>query len=219
MPAAPITASSPKSKPPGMRPARQPFVSTPSSPALVNTAGPDPDVPLEDVRLAIGSIGGTHGTDGELRMRLATDEPDHLRRIKRVYVGDEPGPRRLLDIRFHAGVALIRLSGVRTPEEAAALLGLPVRISGQDARPLKEGEFYYYQVIGVTAYDEAGETVGTVTDILETGANDVFVINPPDGGKEILIPNIPSAVLSIDSGARRMVIRPLVYWDSPKPET
>ena len=167
------------------------------------------------MRLAIGSIGGAHGNEGEIRVRLSTDDPNHLRRIKQVYVGDEPTTRRLLSIRFHAGMGLLRLSGVTTPEAAKDLTGQIIRISGRDARPLAAGEFYYYQVIGITAFDEAGEVVGIVTDILETGANDVFVIVPSEGGTEILIPNIPSAVLEIDPAAHRMVIRHLVYWGTP----
>src|SRR4051794_12852708 len=76
------------------RPPRRPVPSTPKSPPLVETAGPEPDAPLAQVHLAIGSIGGAHGLDGEIRVRLSTDDPAHLHRIKRVYIGDEPAPRR-----------------------------------------------------------------------------------------------------------------------------
>jgi 16S rRNA processing protein RimM len=193
---------------PGRHPA--PFSSRP----LVETSGPDPDVPLSDVRLTIGTIAGTHGVDGEVKLRLATDDPDQLSRIKRIYIGDEPTPRRLLGVRFHQGMALIRISGVATQAQGQALYRQPVRISGKDARPLEPGEFYYYQAVGITAYDEAGAVVGTVADILETGANDVFVIRPEGGGKEILLPNIPDVILEIDPVEKRMTIRPLVYWDA-----
>jgi 16S rRNA processing protein RimM len=207
-------SESPKPRPSRNRPPR-PVHQAPSSRPLAETAGPDPDVPLRDVRLAIGSIGSPHGTEGELRLRLSTDDPDHLRQIKRVYVGDEQSPRTLLSVRFHQGLGLIRLSGVQSPDDARALLGQSVRISGKDARPLQPGEFYYYQVIGLVAHDESGAVIGTVTDIMETGANDVFVITPPDGAKEILLPNIPDVVLEINSAERRLVVRPLVYWESP----
>lgn len=212
--ATPLAGSSVAPKPGRNRPPR-PVHQAPSSRPLAETAGPDPETPLSEVRLAIGSIGSPHGTGGDLRLRLLTDDPQHLLRIKRVYVGDELAPRELLSIRFHAGLGLIRLSGVRNPDDARALLGQTVRISGRDARPLAAGEFYFYQVIGLTAFDEGGVEIGTVTDILETGANDVFVITPGDGGKEMLLPNIPSVILEINSSARRMTVRPLVYWESP----
>jgi 16S rRNA processing protein RimM len=108
-------------------------------------------------------------------------------------------------------MALLRLSGVRTREEGRLLLGQPIRIAGSDARPLAPGEFYVYQVIGLEALDEAGNRVGTVTDLLETGANDVFVVTP-DEGAEILLPNIPEVILDLDPAARRMVVRRLVYY-------
>lgn len=185
-----------------------------SSRPLGETSGPDPDVPLSEVRLAIGTIVGTHGVDGELRLRLSTDEPEQLRRIKRIYVGEETTTRRLTGVRFHQGMALIRINGVSNPEQGKALLGQIVRISGRDARPLEPGEFYYYQVVGITAFDEVGNVIGIVSDILETGANEVFVITPEAGGKEILLPNIPDVVLEINSAERRMTVRPLVYWET-----
>lgn len=195
---------------------RQPQRTPPplTSRPLVETSGPDPDAPLSDVRLAIGTIAGTHGVDGELKLRLSTDEPDQLIRLKRIFIGDEPIARRLLSVRFHQGMALIRVNGVTNAEQGRALFRQPVRISGKDARPLEPGEFYYYQVVGITAYNEAGEVVGTVSDILETGANDVFVIRPDGGGAEILLPNIPDVILEVDPVGKRMVIRPLVYWDA-----
>ncbi len=211
----PVVATEPPKPRPGRNRPPRPVHQAPSSRPLAETAGPEPDAPLRDVRLAIGSIGSPHGTEGELRLRLSTDDPEHLRRIKHVYVGEERAPRTLLSLRFHQGLGLVRLSGVNSPDDARALLGQTVRISGKDARPLKPGEFYFYQVIGLTAYDEAGTVLGTVTDIMETGANDVFVVTPPDGTKEQLFPNIPSVVLDINSIERRMTIRPLVYWDSP----
>jgi 16S rRNA processing protein RimM len=181
---------------------------------LGETPGPDPETPLSDVRLAIGTIAGAHGSGGELKLRLATDDPEQLRRIKRIYIGDETTIRRLIGVRFHKGMALIRVSGVTLPEQAELLRGQIVRISGNDARPLEPGEFYYYQVIGLTAKDEAGAAIGVVSDIIETGANVVFVVSPADGGKDILLPNIPDVILDLDPAARTMVVRPLTYWNS-----
>ena len=204
-------ASATSDRPPE-RAARQ--ARTPSSRPLAQTPGPDPDTPLPDVRLTVGTIAGTHGVAGEVTMRLATDDPDHLRRIKQVFVGDEAQPRRLLGLRFHAGMALVRLGGVRTREDGRLLLGQPVRIAGTDARPLEAGEFYFYQAIGLEARDDAGRRIGTVTDILETGANDVFVVTP-DEGADILLPNIPEVILDLNPAERRMIVRPLVYYGDP----
>ena len=177
----------------------------------MDTVGPDPATPLADVRLVVGTVSGPHGVRGELKLRLATDDPEHLRAVKRVYVGDELRARRLLGVRFHAGQALLRLQGITTPEAVDALRGQPVRIAGGDARPPAPGEFFLYQLIGLEAVDEAGTRLGRVTDLLETGAHDVFVVAPPGGGPDLLLPNHPDVVLDVRPDEGRMTVRPLVY--------
>ncbi len=178
---------------------------------LADTAGPDPAAPPQQVRLTVGTIGGPFGTVGEVQMRLVTDDPERLPTLTRLYIGDEAKPYRLLGVRFHGGQALLHLQFVSTPEQAAALRGLPVRIAGRDARPLAEGEFVLYQLLGLDAYDEAGTRLGRVTDLLETGANDVLVVTP-DEGPDLLFPNIPSVVLEIRPDANRITLRPLIFY-------
>ena len=148
---------------------------------------------------------------GELKLRLATDDPSHLATVQRVWVGAEFQPRRLLGLRMHAGQALIRLQGVPTREAAEVLRGEPVRIAGSDARPNAPGEFFLFQLVGLDAVDEAGTPLGRVTDIIETGTHDVFVVTPPAGGPDILLPNHPDVVLDVQPADGRMVVRPLVY--------
>lgn len=179
-------------------------------PRLIETAGPAPGTPLAEVRLVVGTIIGPHGVRGEAKLRLATDTPEHLRTIRRVWVGDEEQSRRLLGLRFQAGNALIRLSGVTTPEQVDELRGLPVRIAGTDARPNEPGEYFLFQLIGLRAFDEAGEPVGVLSDVLETGAHDVFVISP-ETGDDILLPNHPDFVLAVQPEAGRLTVRLPVY--------
>lgn len=195
----------------GPRRGPRPAKSSAKPPRLVDTAGPEPGAPPEDVRLTVGTIGAPFGTVGEVKMRILTNDPEHLATIKRLYIGDEAKPYRLLGIRFHAGQALLHLQFVSTPEQAAALRGLPVRIDGRDARPLAEGEFYLYQLLGLEAFDEAGARLGRVTDLLETGANDVLVVTPDDG-PDLLLPNIPAVVLEIRPDEGRLTVRPLEFY-------
>lgn len=178
---------------------------------LATTAGPEPAMPVGSVRLVIGTIVGGHGIRGEIKLRLATDRPEHLQRVKRIFIGDEVAPRRLLGVRLHRGQALLRVEGVETPEAVAAIVGEPVRISGAEAAPLGPGEFYLYQVIDLQAVDEAGTAIGRVTDVIETGAHDVFVVAPTGGGPDILLPHHPDVVLEIQPEAGRMIVRPLIY--------
>jgi 16S rRNA processing protein RimM len=144
-------------------------------------------------------------------VKLATDDPEHLASVRRVFIGDEERPRRLRSFRLHGDLGLIHLGGVSTRETAEALRGQPVRITGTDARPLEPGEFFLYQLIGLHVETETGEPLGVVTDFMETGANGVFVITPDGGGTPILLPNHPDVVPDIRPDERRMVVRPLVY--------
>ncbi len=164
--------------------------------ALIETVGPSPADPVSDVRLTIGTIGGTHGVDGELKLRVLTDQPDHLPNLTRVFLGNSDVPTRLEGVRFHGDMALIKLEGINTPEQGKPLGGLQVRIAGEDARPLEADEYFLFQLIGLEARDENGAVVGTVTDLIETGAHDVLVITPTGGDRssEILVPNHPEFV-------------------------
>lgn len=178
--------------------------------ALIDTSGPDPDADLEGVKLTIGVIGGTHGVQGELKLKLLTDHPEHLPAIRKVYLGESDTPTKLLGVRFQGEGALIHLEGVSTPEEGKLLGGLKVRIAGTDAKPLEEGEYFLFQLIGLVAVTSGGELIGTVTDILETGAHDVLTIRP-ETGPDILVPNHPRFVLEIAPERNQIVIDPPVY--------
>ena len=148
---------------------------------------------------------------GEFKVRLQTDDPAHLLTIKRLYLGEETMPRTVLGVRLHDGNALIRLQGISTPETVERFRGTPLRIRGTDARPLAENEYFLYQIIGLDVFDESGNRLGQVTDLMETGANHVLVVSPDDG-TDILLPSHPDVIISMDTTAGRIVVRPLTYY-------
>jgi 16S rRNA processing protein RimM len=206
-PTAPRAGTGP-ARPRGPRPAdRRPA----GPPPLAATPGPTPDTPLAEARLSVGMIERPHGVRGEARVRLYTDAPEQLTRITQIWLGDDETPRKLLGVLFHQDHALMRIAGVETPEQVRALHGTQVRIAGADARPLAPGEHFYFQLIGMTVVTEFGELVGELTDIMETGANEVYIVSPPGGGADVLLPNIPDVILDIDDAERRITIRPLEY--------
>ncbi len=178
--------------------------------SLIETPGPDPDANLEGIRLTIGVIGGTHGVQGELKLKLLTDHPEHLATIRKVYLGESDTPTTLLGVRFQGEGALIQLEGVSSPEDGKPLGGLKVRIDGTDAKPLDEGEYFLFQLIGLAAVASDGTAIGTVTDILETGAHDVLTIRP-ETGPDFLVPNHPRFVLEIAPERNEIVIELPVY--------
>jgi 16S rRNA processing protein RimM len=149
---------------------------------------------------------------GEFKVRLQTDDPAHLLTIKRLYLGDEATPRTVLGARLHAGNALIRLQGISTPETVERFRGTALRIRGADARPLAANEYFLYQIIGLEVYDESGNRLGQVTDLMETGANHVLIVAPEDGSPDILLPSHPDVIIAMDPAAGRIVVRPLTYY-------
>ncbi len=206
-PAAPSpakTAAADKPRRRVVRPQRVP-------PRLLDTAGPDPAASPRRVRLTIGSILAPHGVQGEFKLRLQTDAPEHLLTLKRVYLGDETAPRTVLGARLHAGHALMRLQGISSPETVERMRGTLLRISGADARPLAPNEYFLYQIIGLDVFDEVGNRLGRVTDLMVTGANEVLVITP-ESGPDILLPSHPDVVLAMDPAAGTIVVRPLTYY-------
>lgn len=200
--------AAPRSRRPTVRRAPRP-PRTP--PRLADTAGPDPATPLSRARLVVGTILAPHGLRGEFKLRLQTDDPEHLLTLKRLYLGDEPAPRTVLGARMHQGNALLRIQGISSPESVERLRGTALSIRASDARPLAPNEYFLFQIIGLEVFTETGERLGTVTDLMETGANDVLVVTPATG-PDILLPSHPEVVLSMDPAAGKVIVRPLSYY-------
>jgi 16S rRNA processing protein RimM len=163
--------------------------------------------PPSEVSFAVGRIVGAHGVQGEVKMEIHTHFPQRLTDLRRVYFNDDPTPHRVSGVRFHANQALLRFPDITDRDAAQALRGTIVRIAGSQAKPLEEGEFYHYQLIGLAVYDEAGTLLGTLSDILEAGEVDVYVVRNAQR-RELLFPALRDVVLEIDPGANRVVVRP-----------
>ncbi len=148
-------------------------------------------------------------------MKLFSDDPEHLMDIDEVLVGRSPEPYRIESVRFHKGMALVAFEGVEDLDAAEALRNQPVRIKGAQLPPLQPDEYYLYQVIGIQARLEDGTVLGTVIDVIETGANMVFVVKPDNGGKEELFPSIPDVVVDLQPAEGFVVLRRQAYWDDP----
>lgn len=158
--------------------------------------------------LAIGRVIKPHGVQGEVRVELMTDVPERFKWLKSVYVG-ERNPRRVAveSVRFHQEFVLLKLAGYPTRTEAEALRDELLQVPEEEAIPLEEGEYFLHQLLGLEVLTEGGQSLGRLTDVLETGANNVFVVSGGDG--EHLIPDIPDVVQEVDVDGGRIIIRPL----------
>lgn len=145
-------------------------------------------------------------------MVVITNHPNYLTGVRTVYLaeGDEPWRVRRIHVAPGGKEAIIRLAGIDTPEDAAARRGQAVRVALDDAPPLPEGEYFHYQLIGLDVVDESDNFLGRLAEIIETGANDVYVVRGPAG--ELLLPVIEGVILSVDPVGGRLVARPPEYY-------
>jgi 16S rRNA processing protein RimM len=147
---------------------------------------------------------------GELRVQILTDYPERLGQHTYLYLASPDSPdtvRRypVEKLRHHKKVLLLKLGGCDDRNAAEELRGQLVQIPFEEAVPLEEGEYYHFQLIGVRVETENGEVLGQVVEMLETGANDVYIVRGPRG--EVLLPAVDDVVLELDLRAQRMVVR------------
>ena len=160
--------------------------------------------------LLLGEILRPHGIRGELRMRVLTDYPERIASLSHVYLGkgvDDPRPKKLpiTHMRMHKGYGLLQLGTISNRNDAELYRGLFVMVRLEDAVPLEDGEFYLFQLIGIEVFIEDGELLGTLSEVLETGANDVYIIQTKKYG-EVLLPAIDETILQTDIENNRLVV-------------
>lgn len=165
----------------------------------INPGSPDG----EPVYLTVGFLRRPHGLHGEMVMDLHTDFPERMKSGRKLLVGAEHKPLTLASARPHQAGLLVKFKGIETPEEAGQYRNQWVYIKAQEAPKLPEGQVYQYELFGFQVVDEEGNPLGELVEILETGANDVYVVKD-ESGRELLLPAIPSVVLEVDPDRRWM---------------
>ena len=165
-----------------------------------NTSG-SPDG--EPVYLTVGFLRRPHGVQGEIIMDLHTDFPDRMKKGRKLFVGNAYEPMTLTNVRPHQSGLIVKFKGFETPEEAGKLRNQWVYIKAKDASPLPEGQIYQHKLFRFRVIDENDNALGELVEIIETGANDVYVVRD-DSGKELLLPAIPSVILELDPVNRFM---------------
>ena len=157
--------------------------------------------------LAIGRVVRAHGLRGEISVAVLTEFPERFEATEWVYLGDEfeATPYRLESYRWHKKNVLLTLSGIINRTQAEQLRGQFVQVPLEEAVPLPEGAYYLYQLIGLRVITIDGEYLGSVVDIIETGANDVYVVDHE--GQQILLPAVLDIIRSVDVEAGEMVVQ------------
>jgi len=155
--------------------------------------------------LRIGVLTRPHGVHGEAKVYPTTDYPERFEEVSKVIIKTKKGdiPAEIERVRYFKNLAIVKFSCFQTPEEIQGFAGSDIMISREDAQPLEEGEYYIADLLGCRVIaDETSDTckeqeLGVVTDVLQTGANDVYVVKTPSGS-ELLLPVIPDCIRNVD---------------------
>lgn len=161
-----------------------------------------PSVP--DGRIVIGRVGAAHGIHGDLRIIPLTDFPERFSALREVMVGDEL--LHVAHVKPQGKNFLMRFREYTVREDAQRLTGRLLTVARAEAAPLDEGEYYVFDIVGLTVYDEEDNELGSVENVLHTGSNDVYAVRSEDG-RELLIPALRAVVQSIDVPSGRMTVR------------
>lgn len=157
--------------------------------------------------LKVGVISSTHGVRGEVKVFPTTDDVMRFKKLKSVYL-DFAGERMLLEItgvKFFKQFAILKFKGIDNINDVEIYKGCDLYVERKDAVPLKEDEYYIADLIGMEVFTEDGKLFGTLKDVLETGANDVYIVDTEEH-KEVLIPAIKECILEVDVKGRKMVV-------------
>lgn len=153
-------------------------------------------------KVLIGEVVKAHGIQGEIKVKPITNNPKRFKKVKEIILEHDQEERRLkvLDAKVQQSEVYLALEGVNTRDEAETLRGWSVKIDRSEVPPLKEG-WYYFELEGMQVYE--GDTLlGTITQVLQTGANDVYLVKGANG--EICVPALKSVVKQVDVPGNRM---------------
>jgi 16S rRNA processing protein RimM len=155
--------------------------------------------------LVIGKILRAHGVRGEVRVLSHTDLPERFTWLKEVYVGEhDPQPLAIESVRFHQKWVLLKFVGYDFRDQTDALKGELLLVRTEDAIPLEEDEYFLFQLVDMPVYTDEGQYLGEVKDVIETGANNVFVVRGE--GKDILLPDTKEVIVDIDFENGRLTV-------------
>lgn len=159
--------------------------------------------------VTIGTVLCTHGLRGDVRVRSLSDVPNRFETLTQVTLAGVAGARRELRVsaaRPMGSDYLVSFQGIDRMDRATALVGSLLQITEDRATTLPDGQYYERDLVGMVVRTEEGLPLGTLEEILPTGANAVFVVRRADG-HEHLIPATREAVCAVDVAGRLMTIR------------
>ena len=161
---------------------------------------------MEDL-LRIGVVTTTHGIRGEVKVFPTTDDVRRFKKCKDVILRTkkEDLPLTVESCKFFKNMVILKFKEFNNINDVETFRQCDLLVTRENAVPLKEGEYFICDIIGATVKEEDGSVVGELTEVLQTGANDVYVVVLPDG-KEVLFTVIPQCVKKIDVENKEVIV-------------
>ena len=159
--------------------------------------------------LRVGVITSTHGVRGEVKVFPTTDDAKRFKTLKKVILdGREPLELSIEQVKFFKNMVILKFKGYDNINDVETWRQRDLLITRDQAVELKEDEYFITDLSGLTVVNEEEAVLGRVKDVLETGANDVYVVELT-GGKELLLPAIKDCILNVDLEGGRMKVHVL----------
>ncbi|MEE1314769.1 MAG: ribosome maturation factor RimM [Faecalimonas sp.] len=157
--------------------------------------------------LQVGVISSTHGVRGEVKVFPTTDDVKRFKKLKQVILdtGREQRSLEIESVKFFKQMVILKFKGIDNINDIEKYKGKSLLVDRKNAVKLQKDEYFVADMLGICVFTEDGEEFGVLKDVMETGANDVYILDTPEYG-EVLIPAIKQCVLDVDLKARKMVI-------------
>lgn len=160
---------------------------------------------MEDL-FRVGVIANTHGIRGEVKVFPTTEDPKRFEWLKEVLLdtGKENVLLEIQKVRYFKNLVIVKFKGIDNINDIEKYKGMDLYVTRENAIPLEEDEYYIADIIGAEVETEDGKQFGVLKDVLETGANLVYIVEHE--GKEVLLPVIPDCVKDIDTEKKKVVV-------------
>ncbi len=160
--------------------------------------------------LQVGIITTTHGVRGEVKVYPTTDDINRFKKLKEVILdtGREKRNLEIEEVKFFKQMVILKFRGIDTLDDVAGYRRAGLYVTRDNAVKLGRDEYFIADLMGVKVYDESDQFLGSLEDVITTGANDVYVIHMSDG-RELLLPAIKQCILNVDLQGRKMKVHVL----------
>ncbi len=161
---------------------------------------------MED-KLQVGVITQTHGVHGEVKVFPTTDDMHRFSDLDEVILdtGKDMRTLKIERVRFFKQYVIVKFKGFDNPDDIEKYKGCPLLVERRDAVPLAENEYFIADLVGLAVITDSGEELGTLTDVIPTGANDVYSVRSQKYG-EVLLPAIRDCILNVDLSNGQMKV-------------